>query len=212
MLPTGLADITPFLSVLKRESRYQVYVSKVGTSHNTTWQSPIVGMNSFDLVPPTMRENTAKLYAAVLDHPCGVMLTERYTADSGAYQQIYSLYLPMTDKDDNPNYIIGCSTYEKCSETERVNDRLLPAHEQITNVEFLDIGAGIPNVKFDVPKQTVNTAQLSQTWWTRFVPMWGRPQASIKHSSSREINNWNQKSAHSYGHIGRPEDRKQPDI
>lgn len=211
MLPTDLADITPRLSLLKRESRYQVNVSKVGTSHNTAWQSPLVGMNSFDLIPPNMRENMAKLYAAVLDHPCGVVLTEQYTARSGAYRKVYSLYLPMTDKNDHPHYIIGCSAYEKISEIQPINDRLLPAHEQVTSVEFLDIGAGIPAVEFEIPEQIARQAPLSQTWWARLVPMWAKPRIDTGVSPKREIN-WNRKQPHFHGRITRREDGDQPDI
>ncbi len=171
--PTDLRDVIPRLSLLKRQHRYQVNVSMIRTGYNTSWRSPFVGINSFDLTTPSMRENSAKLYEAVLDQPCGALMTENILSKSGKQRCVHSLYLPLADRSGQARYIVGCSAYQHKPCFENTNERLVPAHDQVLDVEFLDIGAGQPAVTFEKISLQERPA-LSLHWWDRFIPEWSK--------------------------------------
>lgn len=179
LIPTDLRDVIPRLSLLKRQHRYQVNVSMIRTGYNTSWRSPFVGMNSFDLTAPSMRENSAKLYEAVLDQPCGALMTENILGKNGKQRCVHSLYLPLTDRDGQARYIVGCSAYLHKACYENTNERLVPAHEEVLNVEFLDIGAGQPSVTFEKVSLQERPA-LSLHWWDRFIPDWSKPRPDYR--------------------------------
>lgn len=179
LLPTDLHEIMPRLSLLKRHQRYQVHVSMIGTAHNSSWRSPFIGMNTFDLTTPSMRENSAKLYESVLDSPAGALMTENIISKSGQQRCVHSLYLPLADKNGAANYIIGCSAYRRKPCYENTNDRLIPAHDQVLDVEFIDVGAGLPVVEFEriLPAQR---PELSLHWWERLLPDWKKPRPDFR--------------------------------
>lgn len=179
LLPTDLNDMMPRLSLLKRQKRYQVHVSMIGTANNASWRSPIIGMNAFDLTAPSMRENSAKLYAAILDQPCAALMKENITSKSGKVRCIQSLYLPMTDRLGKASYIIGCSSYQRKPCYESTNDRLMPAHNHVIDVEFIDVGSGLPTVRFE-QIEPAETPSLSFQWWERFLPDRRKPKPDFK--------------------------------
>jgi hypothetical protein len=173
--PTDLHELLPRISLMKRLDRYDVQVSMVGTSADALWQAPMAGINAFDLTVPSMRENTAKLYAAILDQPSGVHMLETVTHRTGKPAEVASLYLPLADRSGSPTYIIGCSVYVKQPRYGRINDRLMLDHSKISNIEFIDLGRGKPAVAFERPSVRPRTEQPAQRWWDRFMP--SRPRA-----------------------------------
>lgn len=179
LLPTDLHDVMPRISLLKRLHRYQVHVSMIGTANNASWRSPFIGMNAFDLTAPAMRENSAKLYATILDHPCAALMKENIASKSGKSRCIQSLYLPMTDRSGKANYIVGCSSYQRKPCYENTNDRLMPAHNHVVDVEFIDIGSGLPSVHFE-QVEPIETPSLSFQWWERFLPDWRKPNPDFR--------------------------------
>lgn len=168
MLPSELQDIMPRVTLLKRVHRYQVNVCLMRTTSDTSWHTPFVGMNAFDLTASSMRENSAKLYAAILDHPAGAMLTEKLPHGAG---RVVSLYLPLSDTAGCNSYIVGCSVCEDGKNLNKINGRLLPDYQQISSVAFVDIGAGMPKVDFEnrYPNRTRQENPRPQ-WWSRFIP------------------------------------------
>lgn len=198
LMPTDLRDVIPRLSLLKRQHRYQVNVSMMRTTYNTSWRSPFVGINSFDLTTPSMRENSAKLYEAILDQPSGALMTENILAKNGKQRCVHSLYLPLADSEGQSRYIVGCSAYQHKPCYENINERLLPAHDNVLDVEFLDIGAGQPSVTFEkIIREQRPT--LSLHWWNRFLPEWGkhsdRPPVRTQMQSDHKISNKRHSSA-----------------
>ncbi len=179
LMPTDLRDVIPRLSLLKRQHRYQVNVSMIRTGQNIGWRSPFVGINSFDLTTPSMRENSAKLYEAILDQPSGALMTENILNKSGKQRCVHSLYLPLSDSQGKTSYIIGCSAYRRKPRFDTINKQLLLAHDQVLDVEFLDIGAGKPTVNFE--KISISQRPtLSLHWWDRFLPDWGKPRPDYR--------------------------------
>lgn len=184
-LPTDLHSVLPRLSLLKRHHRYQVHVSMIGTANNASWRSPFIGMNAFDLTAPAMRENSAKLYAAILDQPAAALMKENITAKSGKIRCIQSLYLPMADRSSKATYIVGCSSYRRKPCYSSTNDRLLPAHNHVMDVDFIDIGCGMPDVRFE-QIEPVDAPNLSFHWWERFLPDWRKPKPDFRHHRSAD--------------------------
>lgn len=179
LIPTDLHHAIPRLSLLKRQDRYQVHVCMIRTACNSAWQSPFVGINSFDLTTPSMRENSALLYEAVLDQPCGALLTENILDKKKKPRCIRSLYLPLSDRKGNANYIVGCSAYRRAPRYENTNEHLVPAHVNVLDVEFLDIGKGQPTVTFEKVSLDQRPS-LSLHWWDRFIPDWSKPKPDFR--------------------------------
>lgn len=177
--PTDLHEWMPRLTLLKREERYQVNVSMFGTENDASWRSPFIGMNSFDLTSPSMRENSALLYEAVLDKPSAALMIEDIITKSGRRQCVQTLYLPLADKEGAARYIVGCSTYRRRPTYNRINDRLMPSRDRVMDVAFIDIGAGVPAVAFEAVAQPAE-ASLSHHWWDRFIPDWTRPRPDFR--------------------------------
>ncbi len=165
----NLHELLPRISLMKRLDRYDVQVSMVGTSAEALWQTPLAGINAFDLTAPDMRENTARLYEAILDQPSGVHMLETIRRQNGSPAEVASLYLPLADERGDPTYILGCSVYVKQSLYGRINNRLMLDHRKISNIEFLDLGAGKPVVRFERPKPRDRAASTPR-WWERFIP------------------------------------------
>lgn len=172
--PTDLHELLPRISLMKRIDRYDVQVSMVGTSAESLWQAPMAGINAFDLTLPNMRENTARLYEAILDQPSGVEMLEQVVRKNGETADVESLYLPLADDNGNSTYIIGCSVYVKQPRYGRINDRLILDHQRVSNLEFIDLGNGKPTVIFEKPKPRPRPEPQSR-WWDRFMPSKPRP-------------------------------------
>jgi hypothetical protein len=165
--PSSLHDVLPRLSLLKRLDRYNVMVSTMGTKSDSSWHGPMVGMNAFDLTAPAMRENTAELYSAVLDQPSAAILRETISRKDGKPVDVASLYLPLTDKNGAPTYIVGCTIFEKPTEAGGVGDRMLLDHSRLRDIEFIDIGGGKPIYHFKRPEPR-GPEPAQNKWWDRF--------------------------------------------
>ncbi len=167
--PTDLHELLPRISLMKRIDRYDVQVSMIGTTQDALWQAPMAGINAFDLTTPNMRENTARLYEAILDQPSGVQMQETVRRRSGDSAEVESLYLPLADDDGMATYIIGCSVYLKQPRYGRINDRLMLDHQKVSTIEFLDLGRGKPVVTFEKPAPRPRP-EPEPRWWDRFMP------------------------------------------
>lgn len=175
--PTNLHELLPRISLMKRLHRYDVQVAMVGTSADALWEAPLAGINAFDLTAPDMRENTARLYEAILDQPSGVHMLETVRRQNGNPAEVASLYLPLADELGDPTYILGCSVHMKQTLYGRINNRLMLDHRKISNIEFLDLGAGKPVVRFERPEPRPRAAAPSR-WWDRFLP--SKPEPSVR--------------------------------
>lgn len=159
---------------MKRLDRYDVMVSMVGTGTDALWHTPVAGMNAFDFASPDMRENTARLFEAILDQPAGVFMSEKIRRSDGKDTDVSSLFLPLTDDNGVPTYIVGCSVYDKRDKEAGVNERVMLDHQKISSIEFLDIGRGMPHVTFEAPKPRP-APKIEQRWWERLMPAKPRP-------------------------------------
>ncbi|MCJ9427582.1 PAS domain-containing protein [Kordiimonas marina] len=180
--PSELREYLPRLALMKRLDRYDIAVSMIGTSTDQLWQAPIAGINAFDLTSPTARENTARLYSAILDQPTGVIMRETVRRREGKNAELSSIYLPLADEHGSPSYIVTCSAYEHRSRYDRINDRLMPDHQKVSSVEFIDIGSGIPEIEFERPVPRPAT-RPEQRWWERFMPAKPRPAEGTWHDA-----------------------------
>jgi hypothetical protein len=176
--PSRLHEMLPRLALLKRLDRYNVMVSMMGTERDNQWRGPMVGMNAFDLTAPNMRENTAKLYSAVLDQPSAAILRETISNKNGQSADVASLYLPLADSLGAPTYIVGCTVYEKRPKYETINDRLVLDHQRVRNIEFIDIGGGKPIYHFERPAPRAPDAPDNR-WWDRFMFNKSKPQTRL---------------------------------
>ncbi|NVJ99662.1 MAG: PAS domain-containing protein [Alphaproteobacteria bacterium] len=172
--PVELHELLPRISLMKRLDRYDVRVSMIGTSADALWQAPMAGFNAFDLTSPAMRENTARLYEAILDQPSGVQMTETVRRRDGDSKEVESLYLPLAARDGTPTYIIGCTVDLQKPKYGGINDRLMLDHQQVSSIEFIDLGRGKPTLLFEKPKPRPRP-EPDAKWWGRFMPNKPRP-------------------------------------
>ncbi len=179
--PHVLRDILPRIALMKRLDRYEILTTIVGTDSQMQWLTPVAGMNAFDFTSPGMRENTARLYEAILEQPTGVVVNEYQTTKNRAHRKITSLYLPLTDRNGFPIYIMGCSICDNRSHKYTACERLTLNSEKISDIEFIDIGTGLPTIRFEHTAERLPQSSPDH-WWSRFMP-----QQRARHQHSREL-------------------------
>ncbi len=146
--PADITDILPRISLMKRLSDRHIMVGLVGTEIDALWKRPITGMNLFDLAPPEMHQNLERFYTAIINHPVGAVVSERKIGTNRIPFDVSTLYLPMADREGVSNYIIGCSIYKTRFKGIGLKDRLLIDQRNVRKVAFLDLGFGVPEIKF----------------------------------------------------------------
>ncbi len=171
--PVELLELLPRVALLKRLDRYNVEASMMNMSDSCMWQRPFVGMNAFDLTAPAIRESRAQFYEAILDHPAAAHLRETVQQRSGKQATVKSLYLPLADKFGNATYIMACTVYENQPRYGCVNDRLVLDHQDVKELEFIDIGNGIPQMQFTRREPRQND-EGATNWWQRIMPGRGK--------------------------------------
>lgn len=171
LAPSDLHELLPRIALLKRHNRYDIPIRMMGTGSNTHWHNPHIGMNAFDFTSPQMQENTARLYAAVLDQPCAALLRKTVDRRSGP-ADVATLYLPLADTEGTASYIISCSIYENREVASDITDRLILDQQNIRQLEYIDLGYGTPEVIFDRPQPnpSVGRHTVDKKWWNRFMP------------------------------------------
>lgn len=167
--PTELLELLPRVALLKRLDRYNVQASMMNMSDANLWQRPFVGINAFDLSAPAVKECRARFYSAILDHPAAAHLQESVLQKHGKHAHVKSLYLPLADKNGHASYIMACTVYENRPYHSNVSDRLVLDHENIRELEFIDIGSGIPQMQFERPESRT-AAENDLNWWQRIMP------------------------------------------
>lgn len=176
---TELAKILPRISLMCWASPYEMTIGLVGTKVADLWDRPTVGMNAFDLIPPAMRKNASQLYQTILKMPVGATVRERLRRPRRRPLHITSLYLPLADEDGTPRYIVGCSVASEDHQLPVLRDHVVTSHRQLAGLTFLDIGAGVPTVNFEMPSihqmKTVQNLPYADRrgWWHRLTG--GRP-------------------------------------
>ncbi|MBL4836677.1 MAG: PAS domain-containing protein [Kordiimonadaceae bacterium] len=167
--PCELFELMPRMALLKRLDRYNVQASMMNLTNSNLLHNPLLGINAFDLTAPAFRECRAEFYEAVLDQPAVAHLRETVRQQNGKPANVKSLYLPLADRNGQPTYIIACTVYEKRHKHSGINDRLVMDHANVRGVRFIDIGGGIPTMRFANP--LTHTAKFAENrWWDRFVP------------------------------------------
>ncbi|MFC3053096.1 PAS domain-containing protein [Kordiimonas pumila] len=170
--PGIMHDILPKLALLKRLDKYNVLISMMGSQADTQWQGSMIGVNAFDLTSPGLKENAASFYSAVLDQPSAAVVRKANILKKNIQTSIASLYLPLADKEGSPSYIVGCSVYENTQLQNRDNDRLILDRHNISGVQFIDLGHGLPNWRFTPPPQPKSPMSVtSHKWWDRLLPV-----------------------------------------
>lgn len=165
--PAELSELLPRVALLKRLDRYNVQASMMNMSDSHLWQRPFVGMNAFDLTAPDIRESRAEFYEAILDHPAAAHLTESVMQKEGKQATVKSLYLPLADKLGFATYILACSVYD--NQSNNLNDRMVLDHENVKELEFIDIGYGTPQMQFERPEPRTVEDNIPN-WWQRIMP------------------------------------------
>ncbi len=164
-----LLELLPRVALLKRVDRYNVQASMMNLSDTSLWQRPFVGMNAFDLTAPEVRESRAKFYEAVLDQPAAAHLKETIQQKDGVQATVKSLYLPLADGRGQATYIMACTVYDNTVHNNNINDRLVLDHQDVKELEFIDIGNGIPIMQFERPEPRA-AEDNDLNWWQRIMP------------------------------------------
>lgn len=177
--PGELAELLPRVALLKRLDRYNVQASMMNMSDTHLWQRPFVGMNAFDLTAPDIRESRAAFYEAVLDHPAAAHLKETVSQKDGKQATVKSLYLPLADQTGTATYIIACTVYDSQPQQVGLADRLVLDHEDVKELEFIDIGCGKPHMRFERPIPRPPQENVLN-WWQRIMPTINKASGSTR--------------------------------
>ncbi len=174
--PDELIDLLPRISLMKRIHRHEIIIGLTGSEVDKLWDRKLTGMNIFDLTAPSMRENVARFYDAILGKsfdqigPAAAVSNEHSVDAHGRTLDVTSMYLPLCDLAGNPNYILGCTLPAHHNWRGTVKDRFVLDHRQIKGVKFFDVGAGMPEVTFIEPIADHIPPPSAHSWWSRILP------------------------------------------
>lgn len=139
--PMAIAEHLPIVCLLERDAPMQWRLRVVGTGI-VNRSGELTGRNYMDLLVPEQRLDVDRRLNAQLAQPCGSFSTRR-NIRGGVDYLVRVLALPLRTADGVLRQIV--TTNEELRGTRGIAERGIDALE-LTGSEFLDIGAGVPDL------------------------------------------------------------------
>lgn len=142
--PERLTSLLPHIGIFELVSRYDLQVRLFGTTLDDKFGQAMTGTNLFDIIDEKYRELYADLYATVLETPAGGRTTRDTLDTSGHIIRGEGLILPMADDSGVARYTVGMMLMESDSPLDGPMDVDRVNQANISGLEFIDIGYGLP--------------------------------------------------------------------
>ena len=151
--PVAILPLLPNLMILEyREDGALVY-RLAGTAYAEKLGIDLTGSNLFDQITPHQRVNAKIRFNMVRDYPCGLLVHERLRSRHNTSFVAEIIYLPLRDRDGVITQLIGLGTVIGRDEKRAMADA--SPHMIAVAVQFLDIGAGLPQTMPDEVRRAV---------------------------------------------------------
>jgi hypothetical protein len=139
--PMAIAAHLPIVSLIERMAPMHWHIRLVGTAiaHRS---GELTGRNYIDLLVAEHRAEADRRLTAMLEHPCGTFSTRR-NIRSGLDYVVRVLALPLRAADGERRLVI--TTNEELPAAHGLLRAGIDALE-LTGSQFLDIGAGVPDM------------------------------------------------------------------
>jgi hypothetical protein len=135
-------DLQPFLTVLDVLSPNTVQVRLLGTGLVRLLGRELTKTNSIDIYAPHLRARVGRACTTMVSLPCGQVTERLITTRGGLIMAATSAALPVRVKSDQLGALVA---YTATREPVATSDAMTLVNE-ILATEWVDIGAGVPNV------------------------------------------------------------------
>ncbi|MFZ5913826.1 MAG: PAS domain-containing protein [Pseudomonadota bacterium] len=141
--PRNIMEQLPNVIILDLGSGTDCRIRLIGTGITGRWGFDPTNSNFLDLIAPQNRDAIADHMAILHKQPCGVILLgdEHYT--SGQMVRSETVLLPVHSGHNEANTLFGLIT-SVASHMELDGDIMAAAFYNLTNIRFINIGAGVP--------------------------------------------------------------------
>jgi hypothetical protein len=143
--PMAIARILPVVSLLQRVADDDWRFRIAGTEIERRWERHFTGTNylAIDIVAPRAADMMRREFCRIVKWPCGSWSRRTVKFQSGRAAVIETLRLPLRADDGGISLIVSCS--EEFSSGIALRPDAPREIIQITQQQFLDIGAGVPD-------------------------------------------------------------------
>jgi hypothetical protein len=157
--PMAIVRILPVVSLLQRVADDEWRFRIAGTEIERRWERRFTGVNylAIDIVAPRAADMMRREFCRIVNWPCGSWSRRTVKFQSGRAAVIETLRLPLRADDGDISLILSCS--EEFSSGITLQPDAPREIIQITQQQFLDIGAGVPDQSaLDEPQEGESAA------------------------------------------------------
>lgn len=141
--PRNIMDQLPSIIMLDLGGGTDCRIRLIGTGITGRWGFDPTNSDFFDIITPQNRDIIAAPLAKLHKQPCGVILLgdEHYT--SGRMVRSETVLLPVYTANSGSDTLFGMITSD-AGDKEAEGDVMASAFYNLTKVDFINIGAGVP--------------------------------------------------------------------
>lgn len=144
--PAELKAILPYLTILEVRARDTLIYRLAGTAIRDMVGTELTNRNLLDFTPSTSRAVRSWRHWTIATLPCGAFYHLPLTYSGGAVNMHEGLLLPMApDRAGSPPLLLGVLT--PIQGNHWLNQNAAPLFDIAPDINFVDIGAGIPDRK-----------------------------------------------------------------
>lgn len=141
--PTAIKDLLPGIALFEVRSPDAVIVRLAGTKMVETLGQEVTGRNYLDLWSVAARPEVGKVLAAMVEQPCGLIVTMSNRTESGSEIRNVSVGFPLWNRTGELNLLVfQANNFEIPDLHDASSDQIVEM--SIIRRAFIDIGAGRP--------------------------------------------------------------------
>jgi hypothetical protein len=136
------AALQPYVALVDINSGDHWALRVFGTGRLNSFGRDVTKINPLEIYTPNLRPSITEKVLSVLSHPCGLKTTHRLRTVKGLDHIQYGVTLPLVTDDGQPECIVNFVV----SNEPLAHDDRQGTVEEIIASEWMDIGAGAPNI------------------------------------------------------------------
>ena len=147
--PVGVSSLMSQMSVFELRSNSHLHVRLIGSSLFEQGKASQTGINQFDIIDPAQKNMMSRVLDDLLIHPCMVGFSTLRTYRSGRQVHTQGNAFPFEDSNGEARFMIIVFDIDR-DELRLIDDDDVLTQVEYTEIEFQDIGCGIPDWSFAV--------------------------------------------------------------
>ena len=143
--PNKLRRVLPYISILDATRPEAPAVRLAGTAIRARYGREITGTDWSNYIPPENRPRMRAIISLLMRQPCGIMFRYKISADGDIMREAETVSLPLRTGAAGPPNLIIAVTRDITARGVADSSLVETARLENTWVEFIDIGAGLPD-------------------------------------------------------------------